>query len=168
MQSAVARARRTASPATPSAGANGLAGRLEPGGEGAVAFGGAVYWTRGKLWAFLPIVFGCLVATATRPYVGWFLAAAAVAVILHASLTRQRGARSVLIAGTMVLLIAAFFPLVLNASSHKSLQSLQESQNANAQDTSANLSLESEFRFARAQFDAAARDADVPLRIEDL
>ena len=111
--------------------------------EGAVAFGGAVFWTRGKLWAFVPIVFGCLVATATRPYVGWFLAAAAVAVILHASLTRQRGARSVLIAGTMVLLIAAFFPLVLNASSHKSLQSLQESQNANAQDTSANLSLES-------------------------
>jgi hypothetical protein len=111
--------------------------------EGAVAFGGAVFWTRGKLWAFVPIVFGCLVATATRPYVGWFLAAAAVAVILHASLTRRRGARSVLIAGTMVLLIAAFFPLVLNASSHKSLQSLQESQNANAQDTSANLSLES-------------------------
>ena len=31
--------------------------------EGAVAFGGAVFWTRGKLWAFVPIVFGCLVAT---------------------------------------------------------------------------------------------------------
>jgi hypothetical protein len=110
--------------------------------EGAVAFGGAVFWTRGKLWALVPIVFGCLIATATRPYVGWFLAAAAVAVILHAALTRQRGARSVLIAGTMVLLITAFFPLVWNASSHKSLKTLQESQNANAENTSANLSLE--------------------------
>jgi len=111
--------------------------------EGAVAFGGAVFWKRGKLWAFVPIVLGCLIATATRPYVGWFLAAAAVAVILHAALTRQRGARSVLIAGTMVVLIAAFFPLVWNASSHKSLQGLQQSQEANSQDTQANLSLES-------------------------
>jgi hypothetical protein len=131
--------------------------------EGAVAFGGAVFWTRGKLWAFVPIVFGCLVATATRPYVGWFLAAAAVAVILHAALTRQRGARSVLIAGTMVLLIAAFFPLVWNASSHKSLQSLQQSQEANAENTSANLSLE--------RVDYSTRDkliTNLPERVSDV
>jgi hypothetical protein len=110
--------------------------------EGAVAFGGAVFWKRGRLVALVPIVFGCLIAIATRPYVGWFLAASAVAVILHASITRHHGARSVVLAGTMVLLVAAFFPLVWNASSHKNLQSLQQSQDANAADTQANLSLE--------------------------
>ena len=110
--------------------------------EGAVAFGGAVYWTRGKLVALVPIVFGCLIAIATRPYAGWFLGAAAVAVILHASLTRQRGPRAVALACAMVLLVAGFFPMVWNASSHKSLQGLQQSQEANASNTSANLSLE--------------------------
>jgi hypothetical protein len=110
--------------------------------EGAVAFGGAVYWKRGKLLALVPIVFGALIAIATRPYVGWFLAAGAAAVIMHASFTRQRSPRALALAGALVLLLAAFFPLVWNASSKKNLQSLQQSQNANAADTSANLSLE--------------------------
>jgi hypothetical protein len=131
--------------------------------EGAVAFGGAVFWKRGKLWALVPIVLGCLVATATRPYVGWFLAAAGVAVVLHAALTRQHGARSLVIASTMVILIAAFFPLVWNASSHKNLSSLQQSQEANAADTQANLSLE--------QVDYSTRGkliTNLPQRVSDV
>jgi hypothetical protein len=110
--------------------------------EGAVAYGGAVFWKRGSLWALVPTTLGCLVAIATRPYVGWFLAFAAVAVVLHASLTRHQGARALAIAGLMVVLLAAFFPMVWNASSHKNLKSLQQSQDANASDTQANLSLE--------------------------
>jgi hypothetical protein len=131
--------------------------------EGAVAYGGAVYWNRGKLWALVPMVLGCLVATATRPYAGWFLAAAAVAVVLHASLTRHQGARALAIAGLMVLLIVAFFPQVWNASSRKSLTSLQESQNANAADTQANLSLE--------RVDYSTRDkliTNLPQRVSDM
>ena len=131
--------------------------------EGAVAFGGAVYWTRGKLLALVPIVFGCLIAIATRPYAGWFLGAAAVAVILHASLTRQRGPRAVALATAMVLLVAAFFPLVWNASSHRSLQSLQRSQDANASNTSANLSLEHVDYSTRGQL-----ITNLPQRISDV
>ena len=59
--------------------------------EGLVVFGGALLWKRGKMVALVPMVLGCLIAMATRPYAGWFLTAAAAAVVLHASLTRQRG-----------------------------------------------------------------------------
>ena len=61
--------------------------------EGLVVFGGAVLWKRGKLTALAPMIVGCLIAMATRPYVGWFLTGAAAAIVLHASLTRQRGLR---------------------------------------------------------------------------
>lgn len=110
--------------------------------EGLVAFGGAVLWQRGKLVALVPLVLGCLVAVSTRPYVGWFLAAAAAAVVLHASLTRQRGLRSLALGATVVLLVAAFIPVVWEASSDEELRELQQSQDANAADTEANLSLE--------------------------
>ena len=69
--------------------------------------GSAASWSRS-----LPMVVGCLIAMATRPYVGWFLTAAAAAVVLHASLTRQRGpaarSRSRRPASS---LIAAFIPV---------------------------------------------------------
>jgi hypothetical protein len=110
--------------------------------EGLVVFGGAVLWQRGKLTALIPLVLGCLVAVATRPYAGWFLATAAAAVVLHASLTRQRGLRSLALGATVVLLVAAFIPVVWDASSDRNLNELQASQDANAADNEANLSLE--------------------------
>jgi hypothetical protein len=110
--------------------------------EGMVAFGGAVLWKRGKVAALIPMIVGCLIAMATRPYAGWFLAAAAAAVVLHASLTRQRGLRSLALTGTIVVLIGLFVPVVLNASSDANLKDLQESQDFNAADSNANLSLE--------------------------
>ena len=110
--------------------------------EGLVAYGGAVLWVRGNLKALIPLILGCLIAIATRPYAGWFLAAASAAVVLHASLTRQRGLRSLALTATVVLLIAAFIPVLWDASSDKNLRDLQQSQDANAADTSANLSLE--------------------------
>lgn len=109
--------------------------------EGLVVFGGAVLWKRGKLVAILPMIAGCLIAMATRPYVGWFLTGAAAAVVLHASLTRQRGLRSFALTTTCILLVVAFVPVVWNQSSDKKLSELQVSQNANASDD-ANLSLE--------------------------
>jgi len=109
--------------------------------EGMVAFGGAVLWKRGNLAALFPIVAGCLIAIATRPYVGWFLTAAAAAVVLHASLTRQRGLRSFALTSTCLILVFAFVPVVWAESSNEKLEQLQGSQNANAADDS-NLALE--------------------------
>jgi len=110
--------------------------------EGLVAFGGATLWKRGNFSALAPMILGCLVAVATRPYAGWFLAAAAAAVVLHASLTRHRGLRSLALTAAVVLGIAAFIPVVWDASSHKNLKELQSSQDANTANTQANLSLE--------------------------
>jgi hypothetical protein len=111
--------------------------------EGLVAYGGALLWKRGRLTALVPLVVGCLIATATRPYVGWFLAAAAAAVALHAGLRRRSSpATSIVLVMTVIGLGIAFFPTVWSASSHKNLSSLQSSQDANAADKSANLSLE--------------------------
>jgi hypothetical protein len=110
--------------------------------EGLVAYGGARLWKRGDYRALVPMVIGCLLATATRPYVGWFLAAAAAVVALHAGLRRNSASGSLALAAVVVALIVAFFPTVWNASSQKSLHSLQQSQDANAADTRANLSLE--------------------------
>ena len=109
--------------------------------EALVVFGGAVLWKRGKLIALLPMILGCLIAMASRPYVGWFLTAAAAAVVLHASLTRQRGLRSFALTATCVVLAVAFVPVVWAQSSDEKLQELQASQDANAADD-ANLSLE--------------------------
>jgi hypothetical protein len=131
--------------------------------EGMVAFGGAVLWKRGKVIALIPMIVGCLIAMATRPYAGWFLTAAAAAVVLHASLTRQRGIRSIAITGGMVVLIALFIPVVWNASSDENLKELQQSQDFNAADDTANLSLE--------RVDYATREKliiNLPKRIKDV
>lgn len=110
--------------------------------EGLVAFGGALLWKRGRLEALIPLVLGCLIATATRPYVGWFLAAAAAAITLHSSARHNRQGTSVVLGLVVLGLAVAFVPTVWNASSKKNLASLQVSQDANASDTTANLSLE--------------------------
>ena len=109
--------------------------------EGMVAFGGAVLWKRGHARALIPMVLGCLIATATRPYVGWFLASAAAVVALHASLRRGSASRSLALSVIMLALIAAFVPVVWQATSGESLRELQQSQEANAKDD-ANLALE--------------------------
>jgi hypothetical protein len=109
--------------------------------EGLVAYGGAKLWKTGRFTGLIPMIVGCLIATATRPYVGWFLAAAAAAVALHAGV-RLRSRASFGLVTVILALGVVFFPAVWNASSHKQLQKLQGSQDANAKDTGANLSLE--------------------------
>jgi hypothetical protein len=131
--------------------------------EGMVAFGGAVLWKRGKLYALIPTVLGCLIALASRPYVGWFLTAAAALVFLHAGITRLHGVRSLAITLGMIAAIGAFVPVFLHASSKQNLKVLQESQTANASDTQANLSLE--------QVDYSSRGkiiVNLPKRIADV
>ena len=110
--------------------------------EGLVAFGGAVLWKRGKFTALVPMVLGCLLATATRPYVGWFLSFAAAAIALHVGLRRKSPTQSFALVTLVLALGVAFFPVVWNASSSKKLKALQTSQSANAADAKSNLSLE--------------------------
>jgi hypothetical protein len=132
--------------------------------EGSVAYGGARLWKRGQLSALIPMVFGCLLATATRPYAGWFLSAAAAAVALHAGLKRRSSpARSFVLIALVIGLAVAFFPAVWNASSKESLQQLQSSQDFNAHGVEANLSLE--------RVDYSTRDkivTNLPQRILDI
>ncbi len=111
---------------------------------GLVAYGGTLIWRRAEPRYLLPIVAGCLVAVATRPYAGWFLIAAGATIVLHASIrTESRGGiRSLGLVALVVLFGAIAAPTVLEASSDESLrENLQESQEANARDSS-NLKLE--------------------------
>lgn len=111
---------------------------------GLVAFGGTMIWKRGEPRYLVSIVGGCLIAVATRPYAGWFLIAAGAAIVLHASLRSEHRAaiRSLGLVAIVILLGAVAAPTVLEASSDESLkENLQESQEANASDTS-NLKLE--------------------------
>lgn len=110
--------------------------------EGLVAYGGARLWKRGNYIALVPMIAGSALAMATRPYAGWFLAAAAAIVALHAGLRRNSASGSFALSAVCIGLVVAFIPTVWEASSQKSLAGLQHSQDANAADTRANLSLE--------------------------
>ena len=131
--------------------------------EGMVVFGGAVLWKRGDLRALVPMVIGCLIATAARPYVGWFLAAAAAFTALHASRRWGSGARSLALSVVMLGLIVAFVPVVWGATSNEKLTGLQASQDANAGDNDANLALEEINYSSRGQV-----IANLPKRIRDV
>ena len=111
---------------------------------GLVAFGGAMMWKRADLRSLFPIVLGCLIAVATRPYAGWFLIAAGAAITLHAGL-RSRGEasiRSLMLVAIVALFGAVAAPTVWEASTDENLEELQESQDFNASNQGANLSLE--------------------------
>ena len=113
--------------------------------SGMVAFGGTMIWKYGEVRWIALITTGCLIAVATRPYAGWFLIAAGAAIMLHAGL-RQGAAGGVRRFGliAVVLLFGAIAaPTVLQASTDENLeQNVQASQDANAADEEANLSLE--------------------------
>jgi hypothetical protein len=113
--------------------------------EGLVAFGGARLWKRSDFSSLPIIILGCLIGVATRPYAGWFLIAAGAAVTLHAGMrtTRSSEVRALGLIAAVIMLAAVTAPTVIEASSHESLeQNVQSSQDANVNNTSANLSLE--------------------------
>ena len=134
--------------------------------EGLVAFGGARLWKRGDFGSFPIIVAGCLVGVATRPYAGWFLIAAGVAIALHAGVrnTRRNEATSLALIAIVAVFVAISTPTVLEASSDESLEeNVQGSQDANAEDDDANLALE--------RVDFSTREAiitNLPTRIFDV
>jgi hypothetical protein len=132
---------------------------------GLVAFGGATLWNRGELRSLVPIVAGCLIAVATRPYAGWFLIAAGAAIVLHAGLRKRRSAslRSLLLISIVVVFAVISAPAVWQASSNERLRQLQSSQEENVGNPQTNLNLE--------KVDFSTRGAvitNLPIRIRDV
>ena len=102
---------------------------------GVIAYGFMRMWRRRSLGALAIICGGCVVATLTRPYVGWVMAAAAVTMVLHAAMRAEQGRRATLLATTAVCfaLVAGFFAV---REAPAQLERLQESQEANVSDSS--------------------------------
>lgn len=100
---------------------------------GLVVFGGTMIWRRLDVRGLLICGLGGLIAVETRSYAGWFLVAAAVLVLLHAALrSLDRPLRAMPVIYAVVIAGFVATPVLLQASSKKSLQVLQQSQNANA------------------------------------
>lgn len=100
---------------------------------GLVVFGGTMIWKRLDVRGILICALGGLIAVETRSYAGWFLVSAAVLLLFHAALRNMnRPLRAMPL--IYLVVIAGFIatPLLLQASSTKNLQQLQNSQNANA------------------------------------
>lgn len=119
--------------------------------SGLVVLGGAKIWAKLDIRGVALLGLGCAIATATRPYAGWFLITSGILLVLHASF-RQMGSqlRSVPLVYAVAIVVAVAAPAVLQLTSQDSLeQNLQTSQDANASPTatrgganSNNLSLE--------------------------
>ena len=100
---------------------------------GLVVYGGTRIWLRLDVRGILLCALGGLIAIETRSYAGWFLVASAVLILLHASirsLDRPMRAMPLIYAVIIIGFVAA--PTILQASSKKNLQTLQQSQNANS------------------------------------
>jgi hypothetical protein len=140
--------------------------------SGLVTLGGVRAWRRIDATGLGLMTAGSAIAILTRPYAGWFLASAAVAIVLHATVRdAKRSLSAAAVLACVLVGIAAAVPVIVQVTSKQSLQTnLQASQNANALATaptstanSNNLGLE--------QVDYSTRAAiitNLPVRITDL
>jgi hypothetical protein len=139
---------------------------------GLVVFGGTMIWRRLDVRGILICALGGLIAVETRSYAGWFVVAAAVLVLLHAclrSLDRPLRAMPLVYAVMIAGLIAT--PAVLQASSNKNLQVLQQSQTANTTGAGEGGGGPNSDNLALEQVDFSTRGAiltNLPKRIRDL
>ncbi len=100
--------------------------------SGLVVFGGTKIWRRFDLTGALWCALGGVIAVETRSYAGWFLVSAAVFVLLHASLRRlHRPGRALPVVYAIAIVGFLVTPTLVTITSKKSLQTLQQSQNAN-------------------------------------
>jgi putative effector of murein hydrolase LrgA (UPF0299 family) len=134
-------------------------------------FGGAKVWSRLDLNGIAIMGLGGLIALGTRQYVGWFLIAGGLALIVHAALRQLGSMRSLSLIYGVVAIVFVATPTLLQASSPKSLrENIEGSQIANATSTGGNgapngnnLALEKVDFSTR-----AAIVANLPNRIRDL
>ncbi|MEA2298009.1 MAG: hypothetical protein QOF77_945 [Solirubrobacteraceae bacterium] len=141
--------------------------------SGLVALGGARAWRKVDAQALAILAAGSAVAILTRPYAGWFLASAAVAIVLHATVrdaTRSLSAFAVLVG--VLIGIAAAVPVIVQVTSKESLQAnLQPSQTANTTTATAPTSGPNANNLALESVDYSTRSAiitNLPIRISDL
>lgn len=136
---------------------------------GLVVFGGTTIWQRLDVRGCLLCALGGLIAVETRSYAGWFLVSGAVLLLFHSALRHlDRPLRAMPVIYAVVIAGFLVTPVLLQVSSKRNLQVLQQSQNANAAGiasgaNSNNLKLE--------QVDLSTRGAilrHLPRRIEDL
>jgi hypothetical protein len=106
--------------------------------SGLVVFGGTKVWSRLDLSGIAIMGLGGLVALGTRQYVGWFLIAGIVALILHASLRQLGSLRALSLIYAVVAVVLVATPLVVQLSSHKALENLQRTQLASTSATAGN------------------------------
>jgi hypothetical protein len=102
--------------------------------SGLVVFGGTKMWRRLDLSGIALMAMGGFMAVKTRPYAGWFLISAGALVILHASLRRMdRPLRAMPLVYAVVIAGFVAAPAIVQVTSKKSLTTLQQSQDANAE-----------------------------------
>src|SRR5205085_6904077 len=100
---------------------------------GLIVFGGTMIWLRLDVRGILVCALGGLIAVETRPYAGWFLVSAAVLLLLHAALRHlDRPLRAMPAIYAVALIAFVATPVLVQASSKKNLEPLQQSQDANA------------------------------------
>ena len=138
---------------------------------GLVVFGGTKIWLRLDVRGIFICALGGLIAVETRSYAGWFLVAAAMLLLLHAALRaldRPLRAMPVIYAVAVAAFLAT--PVLLEASSKRNLQQLQQSQNANATGAGQGTGANSD-NLALEQVDFSTRGAilkNLPRRISEL
>jgi hypothetical protein len=100
--------------------------------SGFMVFGGTRVWRRLDLSGLVLMSVGGWIAVVTRPYAGWFLISAGVLIVLHASLRRlDRPLKAMPLIYAVIIAGFVAAPTLVQVSSNKSLQTLQQSQNAN-------------------------------------
>jgi hypothetical protein len=100
--------------------------------SGLMVFGASKMWRRLDLTGIAIMALGGLIAVKTRPYAGWFLISAGALVILHASLRRfDRPLKAMPLVYAVIIAGFIAMPAITQVTSNKSLNQLQQSQNAN-------------------------------------
>ena len=139
---------------------------------GLVVFGGTRIWLRLDVRGILICALGGLIAVETRSYAGWFLVSAAVLLLLHAALRgldRPMRAMPLIYAVAIIAFVAT--PVLIQASSKKNLQQLQQSQTANATGAGQGTGGPNSSNLALEQVDFSTRGAilkNLPKRIRDV
>jgi hypothetical protein len=139
---------------------------------GLVVFGGAMIWRRLDVRGILICALGGAIAVETRYYAGWFMVSAAVLLLFHAALRNMnRPLRAMPVVYAVVIVAFLATPVLLQASSSKSLQTLQQSQNANAHGIGEGNGGANSHNLALEQVNFSTRGAiitNLPTRIEEL
>jgi hypothetical protein len=139
---------------------------------GLVVFGGTMIWKRLDVRGVLICALGGLIAVETRSYVGWFLVSAAVLLLLHAALrSMDRPLRAMPVIYAVIIAGFVATPVLLQATSKKNLQHLQQSQYANTQALGTGTGGPNNDNLKLEQVDYSTRGAilrNLPKRMRDL